>query len=102
MKLIVGSASSGKTKRLLELSASNRIPILCESLERVERLVVKARGYGYNIPMPIVASDITADIKEVYIDEIDNLVEKMLHVKIGAVSINKDSLAEYEDLDYKK
>jgi len=101
MKLIVGSASSGKTKRLLELSAANRIPILCESIERVERLVVKARGYGFNIPMPLVADELKADVKEVYIDEIDNLVEKLLKVKVSAVSINKDSMAEFEDLDKK-
>jgi hypothetical protein len=102
MKLIVGSASSGKTKRLLELSAANRIPILCESLERVDRLVVKARGYGFNIPMPIIASDLKGDIKEVYIDEIDNLVEKMLQTKIAGLTINKDTEADFEDLDHKK
>jgi hypothetical protein len=101
MKLIVGSASSGKTKRLLELSAANQVPILCESIERVERLVVKARGYGFNIPMPIVAEELKADVKLVYIDEIDNLVEKLLKVNVGAVSINKDSIAEFEDLDKK-
>jgi hypothetical protein len=101
MKLIVGSASSGKTKRLLELSAANQVPILCESIERVERLVVKARGYGINIPMPLVADELKADVKLVYIDEIDNLVEKLLKVNIGAVSINKDSVAEFEDLDKK-
>jgi hypothetical protein len=101
MKLIVGSASSGKTKRLLELSASNQVPILCESIERVQRLVVKAQGYGFNIPMPIVADELKANIKLVYIDEIDNLVEKLLKVNIGAVSINKDSIAEFEDLDKK-
>ena len=101
MKLIVGSASSGKTKRLLELSAANQVPILCESIERVERLVVKARGYGYNIPMPLIAEELKADVKLVYIDEIDNLVEKLLKVNVGAVSINKDSVAEFEDLDKK-
>ena len=101
MKLIVGSASSGKTKRLLELSAANQVPILCESIERVERLVVKARGYGYNIPMPLIAEELKADVKLVYIDEIDNLVEKLLKVNVGAVSINKDSIAEFEDLDKK-
>jgi hypothetical protein len=101
MKLIVGSASSGKTKRLLELSAANQVPILCESIERVERLVVKARGYGYNIPMPLIADELKADVKLVYIDEIDNLVEKLLKVNVGAVSINKDSDAEFEDLDKK-
>jgi hypothetical protein len=101
MKLIVGSASSGKTKRLLQLSAANQVPILCESIERVERLVVKARGYGFNIPMPLVAEKLKAEVKLVYIDEIDNLVEKLLKVNVGAVSINKDSVSEFEDLDKK-
>ena len=49
MNIIIGSPSSGKTKRILELSAKNNIPILCESKYRVERLIVKAHGYGYKI-----------------------------------------------------
>jgi hypothetical protein len=51
--------------------------------------------------MPIVADELKANIKLVYIDEIDNLVEKLLKVNVGAVSINKDSIAEFEDLDKK-
>ena len=47
MKIIFGNPGSGKTKALLELSAKNNIPVLCESAARVQRLLVKAEGYGY-------------------------------------------------------
>ena len=33
MKIILGGHSSGKTKRILELSSINNVPILCESKE---------------------------------------------------------------------
>ena len=32
MKIIFGAPGSGKTKAILELSAKNNIPVLCESL----------------------------------------------------------------------
>ena len=47
MKIIFGNPGSGKTKALLEMSAKNNIPVLCESAARVQRLLVKAEGYGF-------------------------------------------------------
>ena len=66
MKIIFGAPGSGKTKALLELSAKNNIPVLCESQARVERLLVKAKGYGYDIPLPITMNSLSEDVKEVY------------------------------------
>ena len=53
MKIIFGNPGSGKTKALLEMSAKNNIPVLCESAARVQRLLVKAEGYGFKIPSPV-------------------------------------------------
>ncbi|MDD3384009.1 MAG: hypothetical protein WC123_03840 [Bacilli bacterium] len=100
MKIILGSHSSGKTKRILELSLVNNVPILCESKERVKRLLEKAQGYGYRIPIPISLDEIeSSGVKEVYIDEIDYVFEQLLKLKIGAVTLNKDDYNELEDLD---
>lgn len=100
MKIILGGHSSGKTKRILELSSINNVPILCESKERVKRLLEKAQGYGYHIPIPIALEEVnSSDTKEVYIDEIDYVFEQFLKLKIGAVTLNKDDYNELEDLD---
>ena len=99
MKIILGSRSSGKTKRLLELSAKNHVPVLCESEARVERLLAKAKGYGFQIPLPISIDRLDPTIKEVYIDEIDFVFEQVLHAKIGAATLNRDDFNEVEDLD---
>ncbi len=99
MKVILGSSGSGKTKRLLELSASNGVPVLCESQERVERLLAKAQGYGYQIPLPIALENFDANsVKEVYIDEINMLFEKALNTKIGAITVNSDGYNEVEKI----
>jgi hypothetical protein len=96
MKLILGGHGSGKTKRILELSAANKIPVLCESEQRAQRLLTKAIGYGYQIPMPVVFGDENMP-DEVYIDEINTLLEVVLQCKIGALSLNSD-LFETEEI----
>ncbi len=98
MKIILGDSGSGKTKRLLELSASNGVPILCESQNKVERLLAKAKGYGYQIPLPISIDHFDASIKEVYIDELDYVFEQFLHVKIGATTLNSNDYNSVEKI----
>ena len=65
MKMIIGEPGSGKTKEILALSSINNVPILCESEERVSRLITKAQGYGYKIPTPIVYNQIDDSVKTV-------------------------------------
>lgn len=96
MKLILGGHGSGKTKRILELSAANKIPVLCESEQRAQRLLTKAIGYGYQIPMPVVFGNGNLP-SEVYVDEINALLEAVLHCRVGAVSLNSD-LCETEQI----
>ena len=59
MKYILGAPGTGKTKEILRLSEENRIPILCESQARKERLLQRAMQYGFVIPVPIVFSEVT-------------------------------------------
>ena len=99
MKLILGNPGSGKTKALLALSEKNNIPILSESDARVQRLLVKASNYGYNIPTPVTVEQLNADITEVYIDDVKKLLETLLRVNVGCITVNRDETLEIKDLD---
>ena len=99
MKLILGNPGSGKTKVLLALSEKNNIPILSESDARVQRLLVKASNYGYNIPTPVTVEQLNADITEVYIDDVKKLLETLLRVNVECITINRDDSYEIKDLD---
>lgn len=98
MKIIIGNPGSGKTKKVLELSAENNIPILCESLARQERLLEKAKGYGLSIPQPIVFDAVTPDVKTVYIDDVNRLLDAMLHVDVAGMTINVEKHSIIEEL----
>jgi hypothetical protein len=102
MNIIIGSPSSGKTKKILELSAENNIPILCESPERVNRLLVKAHGYGYKIPTPVTVQDLTPNITTVYVDAIDALLASLLPCTVNTFTFNKDDNCNIIDLDVVK
>ena len=66
MKLIFGNPGSGKTKALLALSEKNNVPILAESDARVQRLLVKAEGYGYKIPAPLTFDEFKNEDTKLY------------------------------------
>ena len=99
MKLILGNPGSGKTKVLLALSEKNNIPILSESSARVQRLLVKASNYGYSIPTPVTVDELDASITEVYVDDVKKLLETLLKVNLGCITINRDDELVIEDLD---
>jgi hypothetical protein len=99
MKLILGNPGSGKTKALLALSEKNNIPILSESSARVQRLLVKASNYGFHIPTPVTVDELNASITEVYVDDVKKLLETLLRVNLGCITINRDESLEIKDLD---
>lgn len=88
MKLMIGTPGTGKTKEILELSARNNVPVLCESDERKERLLVKAQGYGVYIPTPIVFNEDLSNVEEVYVDDVQRLFDVMLDTKVSIASVN--------------
>lgn len=99
MNIIIGGPGSGKTKEILRLSAENRIPVLCESQARLERLLVKAKGYGFSIPTPIVYTQVDNEVKEVYVDDVERLLEVMFNCKINTITFNATSDSKIVDLD---
>ena len=98
MKLILGNPGSGKTKALLALSEKNNIPILSESSARVQRLLVKASNYGFHIPTPVTVDELDASITEVYVDDVKKLLETLLRVNLGCITVNRDESLEIKDL----
>lgn len=101
MKLILGNPGSGKTRVMLELSAKNNIPVLCESVSRCKRLLVKADCYGVKIPSPITLEELDDTVKSVYVDDCVRLFEVALNLKLEGLSINRDEEYELIDLDKK-
>ena len=101
MKIIFGNPGSGKTKALLEMSAKNNIPVLCESAARVQRLLVKAEGYGFKIPAPLTVDEIDSSIPAVYIDDIKRVLEIVLNIRLAGITVNRDDDVEVIDLDAK-
>ena len=99
MKVILGNPGSGKTKALLALSEKNNIPILSESSARVQRLLVKASNYGFHIPTPVTVDELNASITEVYVDDVKKLLETLLRVNLGCITVNRDESLEIKDLD---
>lgn len=100
MNILLGRPGSGKTKELLKMSMDNNIPVLCESEARKARLLVKAEGYGYSIPIPVVY-DSCDNVDEVYIDDIERLCQTMFNCKINTISVNitsKTDVNRMEDL----
>lgn len=87
MKLIYGDCGSGKTKKLLEMSSEAKLPILCESMQRKQRLLEKAKGYGINIPVPIVYTE-DCEGRDVLVDDPKRLLEAMLHTNLCGITIN--------------
>ena len=98
MKIIFGAPGSGKTKAILELSAKNRIPVLCESQQRVRRLLEKASGYGFEIPMPITIEEIDERVNQVYIDDIKRVLEIALKINLAGITVNQDEECEVSEL----
>jgi hypothetical protein len=101
MKIIFGNPGSGKTKALLEMSAKNNIPVLCESAARVQRLLVKAEGYGFKIPAPLTVDEIDSSVPAVYIDDIKRVLEIVLNIRLAGITVNRDDDVEVIDLDVK-
>lgn len=98
MKIILGNPGSGKTKKILQLSAENNIPILCESKDRFDRLVTKARGYGFIIPEPIIYTELTENIETVYVDDVQRLLEGIFNLKIEGITINTVDKTEIDKI----
>lgn len=77
IKIIRGKRGSGKTKKLIELSAKNGGHIVCQNKQHSEYILNFAKELNLEIPKPYTYSEILDDKilytlrKEIYIDDVD-------------------------------
>ena len=90
MKLIYGGNGTGKTKRILEMSRDTKTPIMCESEQRRLRLLEKAKGYGIDIPNPVVFSNALKGSK-VLVDDPYRLLAAAFDVTLEGITVNVES-----------
>ena len=74
------------------------IPVLCESQQRVRRLLEKANGYGFEIPMPITIEEIDERVNEVYIDDVKRVLDLALKINLAGITVNQDEECEVSEL----
>lgn len=88
MKLVYGDCGTGKTREILRISSETRVPVLCESSARKERLLEKAKGYDFDIPTPVLFSDDLSNLNEVLVDDPKRLLEEAFGVELVGISVN--------------
>ena len=86
MKLYVNGRGSGKTMWAMMESARTDIPILAFSRQHKQNIVRMALDFGIDIPEPVTIEDLNAvgkdEVEEVIVDEAQELLQRMLEVKI--------------------
>ena len=97
MKVIYGKRQSGKTTKLIKLSAKKWYYIVCSTKQECTRIALSARQLGLDIPFPITFHEFIngqfnygGGIKGFLIDRADYLLQTLAReVPIEAISIDK-------------
>ena len=99
---IFGGRGTGKTTKLIEISAEKQIPILCcNDFQRIE-LMRKATSMGYKIPIPVL---LTSELKiedlengeSVLVDDAEVILKRLLKdlkFNLEGFVISKNDLGE--------
>lgn len=96
MEMIFGEKGSGKTKRLIEMSAETGGYIVCPECG-IDYIVILAESMGLKIPYPISYSVFFnggyrgKGVKLIYIDNVDSFLNFISKAPIGAVSMRSDN-----------
>lgn len=92
MRLYVNGRGSGKTMWAMLESARTGVPILVLSKKQKQDIVRMALDFGIDIPEPVTIEDLNVSgrdkVEEVIVDEAQELLQKMLEVKIIGLTMN--------------
>lgn len=83
MDLIIAGKGQGKTTELIKMSANDMIPIIVINEEEKQNTAELARIKGFNIPDPIIFSELPKHIEDggldgdILVDDIDKLLLSM-------------------------
>lgn len=83
MDIISGGRGTGKTKKLLEISEKEQIPIICSSRDRAHALFKRAKTEGYDIPCPISCDNLnimrgTYIKRDVLVDDAEQVLAALM------------------------
>lgn len=104
MKKCISGRQTGKTKKLIELSAEKQIPILTTSISNVKNIKLRAEEMRLSIPDPISVTEILSDrylnnistIENIIVDDTEYVLKKLLYCRkvrnVEAISITTDDM----------
>lgn len=101
MRVIVGSRQSGKTAKLIRLSAEHGSYIVCPTRRDVARIAARAKDMNLRISLPITFEEFLGHryyargVRGFLIDNADQLLAYLSDVPIHAITIN----VEEEDVN---
>ena len=98
MQVIYKGRGEGKTEELLQLAAKDQLTLVL--INRSECMRVQRRAYdlGLTVPMPITHLDFFEGhrgghrIKGLLIDNAEVFLQKMTHISVVAISVNKEDV----------
>lgn len=104
MKKIISGRHTGKTEKLIRLSAESNTPIVTKDIDTTVRIMKKAEQLGLNIPHPVSIGTIMDErvkghqISSVIIDDAEYVLAAMLREynvgPIAAISICNDDIED--------
>lgn len=95
MKVIHSERGTGKTTKLIEMSADTGFYIVCHDAREAHRVHLEAIKMGLDIPFPITYWEFlngmyhSKGVKGVLVDNADVLIHYISKVPIGAITIRK-------------
>lgn len=75
---IFGARGTGKTTKLIEISAQKQIPILVITKKEKYDIMEKANTLGYSIPTPIIFETGNRNIETVLVDDAETFLNGLL------------------------
>ncbi|MCK9308818.1 MAG: hypothetical protein M0P99_00925 [Candidatus Cloacimonetes bacterium] len=96
MEIIYKGRQTGKTTKLIGMSAINEIPILVTNDNELYLIKQKVSKSGMSIPEPILY-DKSLDLreKEIYVDNAEWMLQHILNTKIKAMTISSNDSKEH-------
>ena len=91
--LVIGRRQTGKTERLIKMSAEKQIPIICASHNMATYARDRAKQLGLDIPKPIVAKTAAIDTElrkydSVLVDDAAIVLNQLLGKHIDTMAVN--------------
>ncbi len=101
MRVIIGAPGSGKTLELIKMSAARGYRIVCDTLQRAEKIQAQAKEMGYDIPQPVSFTTFLSHptsplwIKGFLLDDADQLLQRLVNRPIAAITISDTNNIEH-------